>query len=92
MSQALTTVTFPDELIAYRGQWSFNSQLLPGEDLSFHTSSNVGDCASVRFNGERSYLTPSRRHATVTAAFKTPTNEPRRLLTLLIGSWSQVPP
>ncbi|EKM54681.1 uncharacterized protein PHACADRAFT_210467 [Phanerochaete carnosa HHB-10118-sp] len=47
----LVTQTLADDSVSFRGQWSFNSNLLPGQNASFHSSSNIGDQASVRFNG-----------------------------------------
>ena len=45
------TQTVPDDVISFQGQWSFQPTLLPGMDTSFHTSTNVGDRASLEFNG-----------------------------------------
>ena len=41
----------PDSEVAYRGQWDFEPTLLPGSSASFHTSTNVGDKATLLFNG-----------------------------------------
>ena len=48
----LTDEMLPDDSISYRGQWSFETDVVPGQSLSFHASSNAGDRASVQFNGE----------------------------------------
>lgn len=48
----LATDTLADNSISFRGQWSFKSNLLPGQNVPFHTSTNLGDLASVSFNGE----------------------------------------
>ncbi|KAH9942359.1 uncharacterized protein BXZ73DRAFT_87965 [Epithele typhae] len=52
-SSTATAVTspVPDDDIAFRGRWSFQSGLLPDSDAIFHSSSNVGDRASLTFNG-----------------------------------------
>ncbi|KAH9892667.1 hypothetical protein C8Q73DRAFT_649267 [Cubamyces lactineus] len=47
----------PDDAIAYRGQWDFTPNLLPGRTASFHTSTNVGDRATLSFNGSAVGLT-----------------------------------
>ncbi|KAI8994010.1 hypothetical protein BD414DRAFT_411509 [Trametes punicea] len=44
------TAPVPDDQIAYRGQWNFTPDLLPGKTASFHTSTNVGDKATLLFN------------------------------------------
>lgn len=47
-----TTTSVPDNLISYRGQWSYEPGLLPDSPSSaFHTSTSVGDTAYVNFNG-----------------------------------------
>ncbi|CAL1706387.1 unnamed protein product [Somion occarium] len=46
-----TTSLFPDDGISFRGQWSFEPDLLPGHNDTFHTSKNVGDRALLSFNG-----------------------------------------
>ncbi|KAI0074664.1 hypothetical protein K474DRAFT_1699576 [Panus rudis PR-1116 ss-1] len=40
-----------DDLISYRGQWSFVRNLLPGTNYTFHVSENAGDRAVLSFNG-----------------------------------------
>ncbi|KAL1945769.1 hypothetical protein VTO73DRAFT_1771 [Trametes versicolor] len=52
-----STSPVPDDQIAYRGQWSFASGLLPDSTASFHTSNNVGDRATLVFNGSAVGLT-----------------------------------
>lgn len=47
----LTTRMLDDEAVSFHGQWSFASDLLPRQNASFHTSNNIGDRASVAFNG-----------------------------------------
>ncbi|KAI0949030.1 hypothetical protein AcW1_008745 [Taiwanofungus camphoratus] len=52
VTETLTSSTVPDNLIAYRGQWSYALDLLPSlPSAAFHTSTNVGDSAHVMFNG-----------------------------------------
>ncbi|KAL7281543.1 hypothetical protein ACG7TL_004860 [Trametes sanguinea] len=51
------TAPVPDDQIAYRGQWDFTPDLLPGVTASFHTSTNVGDRATLLFNGSAVGLT-----------------------------------
>ena len=50
----LVTRTLADDALSFHGQWSFNSDLLSGQNASFHTSNNLGDRASLSFNGEMS--------------------------------------
>ncbi|OJT15425.1 hypothetical protein TRAPUB_8013 [Trametes pubescens] len=52
-----STSPVPDDQIAYRGQWSFTPGLLPDSTASFHTSNNVGDRATLMFNGSAVGLT-----------------------------------
>ncbi|KAI9067273.1 hypothetical protein FKP32DRAFT_1609454 [Trametes sanguinea] len=51
------TAPVPDDQIAYRGQWDFTPDLLPGITASFHTSTNIGDRATLIFNGSAVGLT-----------------------------------
>ncbi|KAI0335128.1 hypothetical protein GY45DRAFT_1241336 [Cubamyces sp. BRFM 1775] len=56
-SATARTEPVPDDAIAYRGQWDFTPDLLPGRTASFHTSTNVGDRATLSFNGSAVGLT-----------------------------------
>ncbi|KAI0745858.1 hypothetical protein C8Q76DRAFT_607014 [Earliella scabrosa] len=56
-STTASTAPVPDDEVAFRGQWSFESGLLPGTSATFHTSTNVGDRATVNFNGSAVGLT-----------------------------------
>ncbi|KAJ8494992.1 hypothetical protein ONZ51_g1991 [Trametes cubensis] len=56
-SATARTEPVPDDAIAYRGQWDFTPDLLPGRTISFHTSTNVGDRATLSFNGSAVGLT-----------------------------------
>ncbi|KAH9948930.1 hypothetical protein B0H21DRAFT_689167 [Amylocystis lapponica] len=48
-----TTTSISDYAIAFRGQWSFASTLLPAlPNAAFHLSTNAGDSAWIPFNGE----------------------------------------
>ncbi|KAI0645800.1 hypothetical protein C8Q79DRAFT_926934 [Trametes meyenii] len=51
------TAPVSDDEIAYRGQWNFTPGLLPGSTTTFHTSNNVGDRATLLFNGSAVGLT-----------------------------------
>ncbi|KAH8107876.1 hypothetical protein BXZ70DRAFT_18996 [Cristinia sonorae] len=50
-SPVLTTEPVPDDAVSFQGQWSFQPELLPGQDFPIHTSTNVGDRAVLEFNG-----------------------------------------
>ncbi|KAI0084910.1 hypothetical protein BDY19DRAFT_1050965 [Irpex rosettiformis] len=52
-TQPVAIVNYPDDLISFHGQWSFDSHLLPNQSVAFHTSTNVGDSASLLFNGKQ---------------------------------------
>ncbi|KAI0709554.1 hypothetical protein C8T65DRAFT_708394 [Cerioporus squamosus] len=52
-----STAPVPDSEVAFRGQWDFEPTLLPGSSASFHTSTNVGDKATLQFNGSAVGLT-----------------------------------
>ncbi|KAI0775816.1 hypothetical protein BD413DRAFT_470817 [Trametes elegans] len=56
-SATAMTVPVPDDEIAYRGQWNYEPNLLPGLAASFHTSTNIGDRATLAFNGSAVGLT-----------------------------------
>ncbi|KAI0358548.1 hypothetical protein OH77DRAFT_1397027 [Trametes cingulata] len=56
-SATARTAPVPDDEIAYRGQWNFTPGLLPGSTVPFHTSNNVGDRATLLFNGSAVGLT-----------------------------------
>ncbi|KAI0373937.1 hypothetical protein BV20DRAFT_589765 [Pilatotrama ljubarskyi] len=56
-STTARTAPVPDDEIAYRGQWNFTPGLLPGSTVPFHTSNNVGDKATLLFNGSAVGLT-----------------------------------
>ena len=55
-STTAVTVSLPDSETAFRGQWNFVTNLLPGSSATFHTSTNVGDKATLMFNGESIFL------------------------------------
>ncbi|KAI1795592.1 hypothetical protein LXA43DRAFT_970492 [Ganoderma leucocontextum] len=56
-STTAVTVPVPDNETAFRGQWDFVTNLLPGSGTTFHTSTNVGDRATLIFNGSAVGLT-----------------------------------
>ncbi|KAJ3535213.1 hypothetical protein NM688_g7009 [Phlebia brevispora] len=71
-NSTIATQVFPDSTIAFHGEWSFSQDLLPGEDLAFHTSTNVGDSASMEFNGLFHSSFPSAGTAIVLEGLTTP--------------------
>ncbi|EMD37645.1 hypothetical protein CERSUDRAFT_73497 [Gelatoporia subvermispora B] len=46
----LSSHALPDDAVSFNGQWSFDQDLIPGQNFTFHTSTNVGDKARVQFN------------------------------------------
>ncbi|TFK80327.1 hypothetical protein K466DRAFT_637744 [Polyporus arcularius HHB13444] len=56
-TRTASTAPVPDSAVAFRGQWDFEPTLLPGSSASFHTSTNVGDRATLQFNGSAVGLT-----------------------------------
>ena len=50
------TSSVPDDDIAFRGQWTFDPNLLPEFTANFHRSTNVGDKATLLFNGSSPIL------------------------------------
>ncbi|PIL35964.1 hypothetical protein GSI_01624 [Ganoderma sinense ZZ0214-1] len=56
-STTAVTAPLPDNETAFRGQWDFVTNLLPGSGATFHTSTNVGDKATLMFNGSAVGLT-----------------------------------